>query len=265
MNRVREKLAELSAKGRKVLIPFLMAGAPSFAYTKGLIPLLEEKGADLIEIGVPFSDPLADGPVIQTAAQQALEGGFRLAHLFQLVEEVRAGVSVPLVVLIYYNLLFQYGVERFISEAAGVGVDGLVIPDLPPEAAGELLGAASAHALAVNFLIAPTSSSRRIKMIAEHNTGFIYLVSVRGVTGERTAFTSELPGLIEKVQAQVGQPVVVGFGVSGPEQAREVTKSAAGVIIGSAVVKRITREPFPVVAARVGDFITEVRQAIDQS
>lgn len=263
MNRVREKLEELSAKGRNALIPFLMAGAPSLDYTKGLIPLLEEKGADLIEIGVPFSDPLADGPVIQAAAQQALEGGFRLAHLFKMVEEVRAQVSVPLVVLIYYNLLLQYGVERFISEAARVGVNGLVIPDLPPEAAGELLRAASASALAINFLIAPTTSSRRIKMIAEHNTGFIYLVSVRGVTGERAAFTSELPDLIERVQTQAGQPVAVGFGISGPEQAGEVAKSAAGVIVGSAVVKRITREPFAVVAARVGRFIEELRQAID--
>lgn len=263
MNRVREKLEELSAKGKKALIPFLVAGAPSLTYTRRLIPLLAEQGADLIEIGVPFSDPLADGPVIQAAAQQALEEGFRLSHLFQVVAEVRAEVSVPLVVLIYYNLLLQYGVEDFIREASRVGINGLVIPDLPPEEAGELLEAASAFEVAVNFLVTPTTSSRRAKMIAKHSTGFIYLVSVRGVTGERTAFSWELPDLIKRVQDQAGQPVAVGFGISGPEQAKEIAALADGVIVGSAVVKRITKEPFEVVATRVGKFIRELRKAID--
>jgi len=263
MNRVQEKFAELSAAGRKALIPFIMAGAPSMEYTTGLIPVLEKNGADLIEIGAPFSDPLADGPVIQGAAQQGLSRGFRLARLFELLAEVRKKTTVPLVLLIYYNLILQYGVERFLNVASQGGINGLVIPDLPPEEAGNLPVKAALYQVAVNPLVAPTSTEQRIETISQECTGFIYLVSVRGVTGERATFTSELPSLIRKVKGLTAHPVAVGFGISGPEQARQVAALADGVIVGSAIVKRITQEPLEIVSTRVGRFMKELRTAVD--
>lgn len=238
-NKVAEKFRELREKGRTALIPFIVAGDPDPAATFTILPFLEKGGADLIELGIPFSDPLADGPVIQEAAQRALENGFRLKAFLRMLAQNRARVSVPLVLLIYYNLIYQYGTECLLAEAAEAGVNGLIIPDLPSEEADGLRLPAEHKGIALNMLVAPTSSPQRIKAAAALTTGFIYLVSVRGVTGERPALPSGLSGLAENVKNLTAHPVAVGFGISQPAQARQISSFADGVIVGSALVKKL--------------------------
>jgi tryptophan synthase alpha chain len=264
MNRVAAKFAELSVLGKKALIPYLMAGDPSVDVTLKMMEVLEENGADLIELGIPFSDPLADGPVIQKATQRALKNGFRMSKLFPLVEAAVKVISLPIVLMAYYNLILQYGTERFIQEAMEAGVGGLVIPDLPPEEAGEISRIALECGIALNFLTTPVSTPMRIKKAAMASTGFLYLVSVRGVTGERRSLSLELPVLVKKIKRVTSLPVAIGFGVSCPEQARELASLADGVIVGSAVVNRMVNDNPETSYREVGAFIRSLRQAINK-
>ena len=264
-NKVAQKFREIKEKERTALIPFIMAGDPDLAATFTILPYLEKGGADLIELGVPFSDPLADGPVIQEAAQRALAKGFRLKIFLRMLAKNRGLVSVPLVLLVYYNLIYQYGTERFLAEAAEAGVNGLVIPDLPPEEAGGLRLPAEKNGIALNMLVAPTSSPQRVKAAAALTTGFIYLVSVRGVTGERPALPSGLPELAGRVKELTGHPVAVGFGISQPAQARQISSFADGVITGSALVKKMAAKACnsPVAAGQEGTaFLRSFREAM---
>lgn len=263
-NKVAEKFQEIKERGGKALIPFIMAGDPDLAATFTILPYLEKGGADLIELGIPFSDPLADGPVIQEAAQRALAKGFRLQIFLRMLAKNRNLVSIPIVLLVYYNLIYQYGPERFLAEAAEAGVDGLVIPDLPPEEAGDLKLPAEKNGIALNMLVAPTSSPQRIQAAAALTTGFIYLVSVRGVTGERPSLPPDLPELAGRVKSLTGHPVAVGFGVSQPEQARQIASFADGVIVGSALVRKLAvHGSSPVTAGEAGAaFLRSLREAM---
>ncbi len=263
MNKVAEKFHELKQKKRKALLPFLVAGDPDLAATFDLLPRLVQGGADLIELGVPFSDPLADGPVIQAASQRALAKGFKLKKFWPLLAENRWSLPVPLILLVYYNLVYQSGTERFLQQAAEAGINGLIIPDLPLEEAERLRRPAQKYGIALNMLVAPTSSPQRISMAAEHTTGFIYLVSVRGVTGERADLPPDLPVLAGKVKKLTALPVAVGFGISRPEQAGQIATFADGIIVGSALVKTIATGPRATAGDRAEAFLHRFRDVID--
>ena len=221
-------------KKRKALITFITAGDPSLAATEKLIYQLEESGADIIELGIPFSDPLADGPVIQASHHRALKKGVSLADVFKLVAKVRKKTQVPICFMLSYNLVLKYGVGEFYKEAARVGVDGAIIPDLPPEESR----------VANIYLVAPTSTEKRIKLAARKSSGFIYLISVTGITGKRDKLAENLKPLIRKIRKYSKLPVAVGFGISKPAQAAAVAKIADGVIVGSAIVDLIAKRKF---------------------
>lgn len=239
MSRIEKKFAELRNKKEKALITYIMAGDPSLQETERLIIELEKGGADLIELGIPFSDPLADGPTIQKAANRALERNVSLSDVLDLARRVRKVSNIPLIFMSYYNPIFKYGEERFVRDAAKAGVDGVIVPDLPPEEADSLIKHSRDKGLDAIFLLAPTSDEERIKKVCKSSTGFIYYVSLTGVTGAREGISKDIKGMIRKIKSHAKIPVAVGFGISKPEQAREVSSGADGVIVGSAIVKVI--------------------------
>lgn len=241
MNRIDKKFKELKAKGRKAFIAFIMAGDPSLSITKELVYELAGSGVDIIELGVPFSDPIADGPVIQKASERGLKSKTTLTKVFNLVRNARLKLETPIVFLIYYNLVFHYGIEKFVKDAVNSGVDGVVIPDLPPEESKELRGAAKKHKFAVIHLLAPTSSNERIKKVSAASTGFIYYVSLTGTTGARKKLPKELGESLKAVKKITGIPVCVGFGISSRGQVEEVQKVADGAIVGSAIIEVIEK------------------------
>ncbi len=243
MNRIRQKFDELRKSGKKAFIPYLMGGDPDLSHTVAMLELLMEAGVDFIEIGVPFSDPLADGPVIQQAAVRSLQSGCTFDKLLPTIREVNKSGNVPLIFMIYYNMILQRGIKRFIEEIANCGCSGLIIPDLPPDEAGEVIDLTSSSGIGLNFLVAPTSSDKRISMAANVSTGFLYAVSLKGVTGVRTALPPELPQFVNRIKSITSNPVAVGFGISTPEQAKDVARLADGVIIGSAIVKAMAGDP----------------------
>ncbi|MDR0435812.1 MAG: tryptophan synthase subunit alpha [Propionibacteriaceae bacterium] len=224
--------------GGKAFIAFITAGDPSLAASEGFIRDLIAGGADLIEIGIPFSDPIAEGPVIQAANVRAFAGGASVAGAFELARRVHAQTATPLVFLTYLNPVFHYGYEAFCARCAEVGVSGIIIPDLPFEEQGELKSIAAGHGVAVITLIAPTSADR-IRAIAEAATGFIYVVSSMGVTGVRAEITTDLKTIITEIKKHTNTPVAIGFGIHSPEQAAELSRYADGVIVGSKIVSLI--------------------------
>lgn len=243
MNGVALRFQELQKTGRKAFIPYIVGGDPDLPSLPRVLATLVENGADLIEIGVPFSDPLADGPVIQAASVRARQAGCTLTKLLATIKPVAVRLPVPLILMVYYNQLYLRGTPRFLEEVKAAGVSGLIIPDLPPEAAVELQELAAKLGIALNFLVAPTSKEARIKMAAAASTGFLYTVSVKGVTGTRTSLPPELPAFVRRVKDISPRPVAVGFGIATPEQARKVATLADGVIVGSALVLAITEDP----------------------
>jgi len=238
-NRIDKKFRELKRQRKKAFIAFIMAGDPSLSITKKLMLELDEKGASIIELGVPFSDPLADGPVIQKSSQRGLKAGANLDRVFNLVRNARLEIKTPIVFLIYYNLIFHYGIEKFVKHSVEAGIDGVVVPDLPPEESKELRVLAKKYNLSVIHLLAPTSSSNRIKKINNASTGFIYYVSITGTTGARKKLPKELFDSLRKVKKLTKKPICVGFGISNREQVKEIQKIADGVIVGSAIIKVI--------------------------
>ncbi len=235
---IHTAFAQAQAANRAAFMPYLPAGHPDLSTSLDLFQALAEAGADLIEIGVPFSDPLADGPTIQAATQHALAQGVTPADCIAVVRALRQrGVAIPLLLMGYVNPILAYGIEHYVTDAAAAGADGLIIPDLPPDEAGEVEAACQRHGLAMIYLIAPTSTSERIALAASHSTGFIYLVSVAGITGARTDLPPHLAEFVARVRQQSSLPLAVGFGISTPAQAAAVAAIADGVVVGSALVK----------------------------
>lgn len=257
--------ARAAGQGRAALIPYLVAGDPNLEVTGQALLAMARRGADLLEVGIPHSDPLADGPVIQAASTRALAGGVRVDGIFSLLREVTPHLGVPVVLLVYANTVFQRGVERFIREAAAAGVSGLIVPDLPPEEGEEYTAAARRAGVATVFLVAPTSTQERLRLVARYSEGFLYCVSVTGVTGERREVSPEALELLRRARECARLPLAVGFGLSRPEQVRTVARQADGVIVGSAVV-RVLHEATQsgkegAVEEAVGALIEELRAA----
>jgi tryptophan synthase alpha chain len=237
---VSQAFADLRDRARCALIPFITAGDPDLETTVAALRLLDQHGADMIELGVPYSDPLADGPVIQAAATRALAKGTRLDRVLEVVQTVSPTLRSPIILFTYYNPILNRGIETFLQNLAKAGVKGLVVPDLPLEEAETLLKPAADHGIELTLLIAPTSPRERIIAIAEQSQGFIYLVSTTGVTGMRSQVQGRVKDLIAELRNVTDKPIGVGFGISQPEQARQVMDwGADGVIVGSAIVKRL--------------------------
>lgn len=236
---IRQRFLELRSKGKKAFIPYIMAGYPSGKDTLRLFRVLEETGADIIELGVPFTDPLADGPVIQKASEEALRTGMNLSKTLELLREIRKNSTTPVVLMTYYNPVFKYGEERFVKDALMSGADGVIIPDLPPEESGPLRRFARSGGLDTIFLVAPTSTPQRLKLIAKNSTGFIYYVSITGITGSRLNLDGSQHGIIEFLRSITNKPIAIGFGISTPQEARLVAGFSDGVIVGSAIIKRL--------------------------
>lgn len=238
MTRIAERFAALRSRGEKGLIAYLAAGDPSLETTRKLVHALAEAGVDMVELGLPFSDPLADGPVIQAASQRALAAGANTDNVLELVATLRAdGLQMPLLIMTYCNLVLRPGVERFCRRAADAGVDGLILPDVPMEEGDEIQAATQAAGLDLIQFVAPTSPPDRIRRAAELARGFIYAVSSTGVTGMRDRLPPQLTAMVEAVKAVTDTPVAVGFGISRPEQVRQVTAVADAAIVGSAFVR----------------------------
>ncbi|RMF93314.1 MAG: tryptophan synthase subunit alpha [Nitrospinota bacterium] len=265
MGRIETVFTRLRRTGKKALIPFLMAGDPDLEQTAALLLELEKRGADLIELGVPFSDPIADGPIIQRAAQRALGRGTSLTTVLDLVSQLRSKTGVPLILLTYYNPVFRYGEERFVQDALQAGVDGVIIPDLPPEEGRSLLQRTAETDLDLVCLLAPTSPPERIALIARVSQGFIYYVSRTGITGIRERLAEDLRTMLTRIRAVTDKPVAVGFGISNPAQAQVVASFADGVIVGSALIKVIEEHlgDFPATLQKLGTSVAALRQAID--
>ncbi|HZV81966.1 MAG TPA: tryptophan synthase subunit alpha [Geobacteraceae bacterium] len=237
MSRIGKKFVQLKKQQRKALVTFVTAGDPDLALTERLIPQMAAAGADIVELGMPFSDPMADGPTIQLSSERALAGGTTLAAILAMVKRVRQVCDVPLLLMGYYNPVFIFGPERFCREAAAAGVDGVLLVDLPPEEAGEFSRLAAAAGVDLISLLTPTSDASRIDKVKKVGRGFIYYVSVAGVTGARSTVAEDVGTMVEKIRARASLPVAVGFGISTPEQAATVASVADGVVVGSALVR----------------------------
>lgn len=240
MNRIDQKFKALRAEGKKALIVYLTCGYPDLRTTEKLVLELEKRGVDIVELGIPFSDPLADGPTIQEASGYALKKHkVNLPAIFSLVSRIRKISRIPLCLMGYYNPIFSYGQVRFVNEAKSTGVDGVIIPDLPPEEDKWLMSLAQKADLKTVFFLSPTSSAKRMQYISKVSTGFIYYVSLTGVTGERKVVAPDLKQNIKAIKRYAQKPLCVGFGISAPGHIREVFKICDGAIVGSAVIRAI--------------------------
>ncbi len=230
-------------RNKKALIGYVTVGYPNIESTLKIVPLLVENGCDIIELGIPFSDPLADGPVIQKSSYEALQQGATTDKCIEVATQLRKTIDVPLVFMGYYNPVLHYGPDRFCKDSAAAGIDGLIIPDLPPEEGLELESIAQEYGIDLIYLLAPTSDDDRISIVAEKSQGFIYLVSLTGVTGSGTDLPLELEGFVKRVRQRTSKPLCVGFGITNPEQASRVAGVADGIIVGSRFIKLIEEDP----------------------
>ena len=254
-------IASAFANG-KAFIPFVTCGDPDLETTAALVRTMAEAGADLIELGIPFSDPIAEGPVIQGANMRALAGGVTTDKIFDMVRDLRRDITVPMVFMTYANVVFTYGTERFVSVCRDIGMDGLILPDLPFEEKDEFAPVCRAYGIDIISLVAPTSADR-IAMIAREAEGFLYVVSSLGVTGTRSEITTDLASIIRVVRENTSIPCAIGFGISTPEQARKMAALSDGVIVGSAIVRLVEqygREAVPYVREYVAEMKTVVMQ-----
>jgi len=246
--------------GYKALIAYLTVGYPDIATTQEAAITLANSGVDIIELGIPFSDPLADGATIQKASHQALEQGVTPQVCLEVAQQLHQKITTPLVFMTYYNPVLNFGLEAFCRSCAEAGVSGLIIPDLPPEEGEELEAIAQKHHLDLIYLLAPTSTEERIAIVAERSRGFIYLVSLTGVTGARQSLPEELEDFVRRVRKKASQPLCVGFGVSSPEQARRIARVADGVIVGSHLIRLIEEDAS---LSSLKDFALSLRKALD--
>lgn len=260
MSRIKNRLASLN--GNKALVAFYTAGDPDMDASKEIFAVIEKNGADIVEIGVPFSDPLADGPTIQASSHRSLNNGTTLKKIIRMVADIRKTSELPVVLMTSFNPIFVYGQKEFVADAVKAGVDGVIIPDLPHEEAEEFL--AIADGLDMIFLLAPTSTPDRVQQIGEISKGFIYYISLTGTTGTKESLSVGLEEKVSEIKNSVSLPVLVGFGISGPEQAAEAAKVSDGVILGSAIVKLIETNSNPVERDRkLGEFLTSIQKAIN--
>ena len=250
VNHITNTFLELGGQRRAALMPYYTLGYPDRDTSLEVVKAIAAAGADLIELGIPFSDPLADGPTIQHSTQVALQSGTTVKGCLEMIGELRhSGVRQPLLLMGYYNPVLAYGVQSFVETAAGAGADGFIIPDLPPEEAGEMEAACSKPQLALIYLLAPTSTRQRIEQAAARTSGFLYLVSLTGVTGARSSLPQNLESFVQHVRAHAQSPLAVGFGISNPRQARSVAAVADGVIVGSALIEAVRKSDEPARAA----------------
>jgi tryptophan synthase alpha chain len=262
MSRIQQKFHELKRSRRGGFIPFITAGDPDLATTERLLIELANAGSDIIELGVPFSDPVADGEVIQRASERALRNGVTLHHALTCAKNVRQHIDVPLVLFSYFNPLLQFGQERLAVAASEAGIDGVLVTDLVPEEAQSWTQNLLQHQLDPIFLAAPTTSDKRLARIAQHARGFIYAVSRAGVTGERDQITRDAGALVKRIRSVSDLPVAVGFGISTPEQVRAVWRFADAAVVGSAIVRQIEKlEHSPDLVKHVGDFARSLAHA----
>jgi tryptophan synthase alpha chain len=270
MNRIETLFERLKSEGRRALMPFVTAGDPDLPTTALLVAELVHRGAHLIEVGIPYTDPIADGPVIAASYHRALEHGVKVAHIFQTLRTLRAEgsariVDTPLVSMVSYAIVNRIGVERYVSDAAMAGLDGLIVPDLPVEESAGLFEKTTARGLSLIQLITPTTPRERALQIARSTTGFIYYVSVAGITGERKGVPEELVETVGWLRSQTDLPICIGFGISGPDQVRQLAPVADGLIVGSAIVRRLAEAihlPRAEVIRGIGEFVAEIAKAL---
>ena len=265
LSKVDEKFSELKNNKRLALMPFIMAGDPNIEITSEILLKLQENGADLIELGIPYSDPLADGPIIQLSASRALKSGTTPRKVIILIESLKGKLNIPIILFTYLNPLLCFGFEQFCEMASSAGVSGLIIPDLPLEEAYKFSKIVSNYSMDLILLVAPTTPFERMQKISDHTKGFTYLVSVTGVTGERNKMENRVENLISKLKEINTNPIAVGFGISTPEHIKKVREwGADGVIIGSAFVKRISSSSEKDVVYNIGHFCKDMRLAADK-
>jgi len=258
MSRIASAFAKLN---RVALIPYITVGYPSIEATLEIVPLLAESGCDIVELGIPFSDPLADGATIQHASYEALRQGITPKLCLEVAQVLRQRVEIPLVFMTYYNPVLKFGLEEFCSKCAEVGVDGLIIPDLPPEEGEDLERSAQEYEIDLIYLLTPISTKERIDIVASRSSGFIYLVSLTGVTGTRDVLPDELESFVNRVRTRTRKPLCVGFGVSTPEQVRRIAKVADGVIVGSRIIQLMEEDT---TFSSLKAFTSSLREALGQ-
>jgi tryptophan synthase alpha chain len=264
MSRIESTFAALKESGKTALIPFITAGDPDQQTTVELLLTLVDSGADLIELGVPFSDPMADGPTIQAASERALEAGMSLSGVLQIVTDVRRKSEIPLVLMGYYNPIYRYGIERFAKDATKAGVDALLLVDLPPEEAGEISSVTKAAGLSLITLLAPTTPRQRMEKLAAAAEGYLYYVSMTGVTGARKISPEDIKVAVEELRAMTSVPVGVGFGITTAADAAAVGAFADGVVVGSALVKVIEKySGSDRLLEKVAEFVTDLKQGLN--
>ena len=256
MTRIGKRFEDLQKAGQTGFVAYLMAGDPELTTTHQIVLELDRRGVDILELGVPFSDPLADGPVIQEASQRALGAGATLEGVLSLVADLRAETEIPIVLFTYYNPIHRYGIARFVERAAEVGIDGVLMLDLPPEEGGEYKARMDAQGLDTIFLMTPTTRDDRMALIASHTRGFVYYVSRTGVTGERDELADEIQTKVAVIRQHAAIPIAVGFGISKPEHVSELARYADAVVVGSAIVRRIgAYQNDADLVAKVGAFV----------
>jgi len=256
MMRIGQRFEDLRKTGRTGFVAYITAGDPDLNTTHQVVLELDRRGVDVLELGVPFSDPLADGPVIQEASQRALAAGATLEGVLSMVADVRTETEIPIVLFTYYNPIHRYGVERFVKRAADVGVDGVLMLDLPPEEGSDYKAQMDVHGLDTIFLVTPTTRDDRMKLIASHTRGFVYYVSRTGVTGERDSLADEIQSKVSAICQHTDMPIAVGFGISTPEHVSEIARYADAVVVGSAIVRRVGEYQHDAdLVAKVGAFV----------
>ena len=265
MTRIGKRFDDLKMAGRKGFVAYITAGDPNLEQTHDLVLELDRQGVDVLELGVPFSDPLADGPVIQEASQRALSAGATLEGVLNLVAGLRKETEIPIVLFTYYNPIHRMGVERFVKRAKDVGVDGVLMLDLPPEEGVEYKETMDAHGLDTIFLVTPTTRDKRMALLTSQSTGFVYYVSRTGVTGEREHMADTIQEQVARIRAHTDKPIAVGFGVSQPDQVLDIAQSADAVVVGSAIVRRVGEFGQDAdLVAKVGSFVGSLTEPLKE-
>ncbi|MDD2899240.1 MAG: tryptophan synthase subunit alpha, partial [Desulfuromonadaceae bacterium] len=262
MSRLLTRFSELQKNQSKALVTFITAGDPDLMVTEEVINLLETAGVDVIELGVPFSDPMADGPTIQLSSERALASGTTLQGILDVVQRVRTRSEIPIILMGYLNPIYAYGYDRFCRDAVKAGIDGVLLVDMPPEESREMLTPARHHGLDVIFLLTPTSDNARISTVNHLGSGFVYYVTVTGVTGTRTSVSGTLAQELARVKQTVSLPIMAGFGISTPKQAAEVAEMADGVVVGSAIVKLFERYHGEELKQQLSQYVSSLKEAL---